>query len=163
MLFKETVGKALVWFSSAWNINKLSCLARNASHNDPVFFATKSIDLSSIVFKNSVYSLIRNMEIYLITITRNSIIRSTFRVILFMETNFEILDLKLEPAVCLTFPSIQTLKKTGIIWKTFLGFNDKKSCILHVYWLIKFCNFIVMGSFNILGYYIRRIRNYIVK
>lgn len=55
------------------------------------------------------------MEIYLITITRNSIIRSTFRVILFMETNFEILDFKLEPAVCLTFPSIQTLKKTGII------------------------------------------------
>lgn len=30
---------------SAWNINKLSCLARNGSHNDPVFFATKSIDL----------------------------------------------------------------------------------------------------------------------
>lgn len=89
------------------------------AHNDPVFFAPKTIDLSIIVFKNSVYSLIRNMEINLITITQNSIIRSTFRVILFMETNFEILDLKLEPAVCLTFPSIQTLKKTVLFEKHF--------------------------------------------
>lgn len=98
-------GSGLI-FKRIIHINKLSCLERNASHNDPVFFATKSIDLhvSSIVFKNSVYSLIRNLEIYLIPKPK---ILSQSR----LGTSFEILDLKSQHAVCITISLIQTLKK----------------------------------------------------